>query len=75
MLSLNEILEISAARHNHLCPRQVLGVRIGLAGAQALGLEIPRSDKRLIVIWRPMAVLQMGLKRPQAARLVTERCV
>lgn len=50
MITLNEILEISAARHNHLCPRQVLGVRIGLAGAQALGLEIPRNDKRLIVI-------------------------
>lgn len=50
MLSLDEILEISAARHNHLCPRQVLGARIGLAGAQVLRLEIPRSDKRLIVI-------------------------
>lgn len=50
MLTLNEILAISAARHNHLCPRQVLGARIGLAGAQALGLEIPRSDKRMIVI-------------------------
>jgi formylmethanofuran dehydrogenase subunit E len=28
----------------------VLGARIGLAGAGALGLEIPRSDKRLLVI-------------------------
>lgn len=50
MLSLNEVLRISAARHSHLCPRQVLGARIGLAGAQALGLEAPRSDKRLLVI-------------------------
>jgi formylmethanofuran dehydrogenase subunit E len=47
---LQEILEISSARHTHLCPRQVLGARIGLAGISALGLDIQRSDKRLIVI-------------------------
>lgn len=50
MLSLNEVLKISVARHSHLCPRQVLGARIGLAGAQTLGLDAPRSDKRLLVI-------------------------
>lgn len=50
MLSLNDALNISAARHSHLCPRQVLGARIGLAGAHALGLDAPRSDKRLLVI-------------------------
>lgn len=44
------MLEKSACNHDHLCPRQVLGVRIGLAGAQAIGLEIPREDKRLLVI-------------------------
>lgn len=50
MLSFNDVLKISAARHSHLCPRQVLGARIGLAGAGALGLETLRSDKRLLVI-------------------------
>lgn len=44
------LLAESAGRHRHLCPRQVLGVRIGLAGASALGLAGPRRDKRLIVI-------------------------
>jgi formylmethanofuran dehydrogenase subunit E len=43
------LLEVSSARHSHLCPRQVLGVRIGLAGAAALGLAVPRQDKRMIV--------------------------
>ncbi len=47
---LKPFLEISSARHRHLCPRQVLGVRIGLAGAAALGTDIPRKDKRLLVI-------------------------
>ena len=45
-----QMLEMSAARHDHLCPRQVLGVRIGLAGVTALGLDTPRRDKRLLVI-------------------------
>lgn len=45
---IQELLEISSARHSHLCPRQVLGVRIGLAGAAALGLDVPRADKRLL---------------------------
>lgn len=50
MANLQEILQISATRHSHLCPRQVLGARIGLAGAAALGLAVPRTDKRLLVI-------------------------
>ncbi|HRQ37034.1 MAG TPA: FmdE family protein [Chloroflexota bacterium] len=49
MIPLEEILVISSSQHKHLCPRQVLGARIGLAGAAALGLETPRSDKRLLV--------------------------
>ncbi len=48
--ALTGLLEISSARHSHLCPRQVLGARIGLAGVATLGLELPRHDKRLLVI-------------------------
>jgi formylmethanofuran dehydrogenase subunit E len=50
MVDLQTILELSAAQHKHLCPRQVLGARIGLAGAAALGLDVPRRDKRLLII-------------------------
>jgi formylmethanofuran dehydrogenase subunit E len=50
MNDLQQILAVSSARHTHLCPRQVLGARIGLAGASALGLDFPRKDKRLLVI-------------------------
>lgn len=46
---MQQILELSLSWHKHLCPRQVLGARIGLAGAAALGLGIPRQDKRLLV--------------------------
>jgi formylmethanofuran dehydrogenase subunit E len=50
MPDIQTLLDASRARHNHLCPRQVLGVRTGLAGAAALGLAVPREDKRLLVI-------------------------
>lgn len=48
--SLQNLLDASASRHSHLCPRQVLGVRLGLAGAARIGLSAPRTDKRLLVI-------------------------
>jgi len=48
--TLKQILDLSSQRHSHLCPRQVLGARIGLAGAAALGLDLPRQDKRLLII-------------------------
>ena len=47
---LTSLLAQSAARHSHLCPRQVLGVRIGLAGLAAVGLAGPAVDKAALVI-------------------------
>lgn len=49
-VSLDELLQKSAALHDHLCPKQVLGVRMGTLGGELLGLDLPRSDKRLLVI-------------------------
>jgi formylmethanofuran dehydrogenase subunit E len=40
-------LEQLTALHNHVCPRQVLGVRIGLLAGKLLGLDVPQRDKRL----------------------------
>jgi formylmethanofuran dehydrogenase subunit E len=45
---LAPLLEQVAALHKHLCPRQVLGVRLGLLGARCLQIDVPRSDKRLL---------------------------
>jgi formylmethanofuran dehydrogenase subunit E len=50
MTDLEYLLAQTAARHDHLCPRQVLGVRIGLAGLAALNLAPPLVGKPLIVI-------------------------
>jgi formylmethanofuran dehydrogenase subunit E len=43
------LIEASAALHTHACPRQVLGVRMGLFGAGVLGIPVPQVGKRLLV--------------------------
>lgn len=47
---LTGLLTASAALHHHLCPRQVLGVRMGLLAGKLLDLDVPRTDKRLLTI-------------------------
>lgn len=47
LLGLDELLAQTAALHNHLCPRQVLGVRMGMLAGTLLGLNLPQTDKRL----------------------------
>ncbi len=50
MNDLKTLLAISSRNHSHLCPRQILGVRIGLAGMAALGFAEPPAGKRLLVV-------------------------
>ncbi|HWR66924.1 MAG TPA: FmdE family protein [Bellilinea sp.] len=50
MQDLLQLLEQSSLRHSHLCPRQVLGVRMALTGASWLGMNLPRTDKEMMVI-------------------------
>jgi len=47
---ISDLLKQSSARHDHLCPRQVLGVRIGLAGLATLGLESPVDKNTALVV-------------------------
>jgi formylmethanofuran dehydrogenase subunit E len=49
MTDLNTLLDRLSRLHARVCPRQVLGLRIGLHGCELLGLEAPREDKRLLV--------------------------
>ena len=48
--TLRDLLSQSAALHDHLCPKQVLGVRMGMYAAELLGLALPQHDKRLLTI-------------------------
>ena len=50
MQSLKYYLDKTSEHHDHLCPRQVLGVRMGLAGISVLGLPPEQTGKRLLII-------------------------
>lgn len=50
MESLALLLEKTAALHPHLCPRQVLGVRMGMYAASLLEMDLPQTDKQLLTI-------------------------
>jgi formylmethanofuran dehydrogenase subunit E len=49
-MKLQLLLEKSSRDHSHLCPRQILGVRLGLAGMKSLSFDVPPDKKQLLVI-------------------------
>ena len=49
-MDIQPLLEKSSRDHAHLCPRQILGVRLGLLGIKALGFEEPPEKKRVLII-------------------------
>jgi formylmethanofuran dehydrogenase subunit E len=46
---LEELLAESVEFHGHLCPGQVLGVRMALAGCSHVGVSDPKNTRNLIV--------------------------
>ncbi len=49
--TLESLLEQSASHHRHgICPRQILGVRMGLLAGALLNVAIPSEDKRLLAV-------------------------
>lgn len=50
MINIQPMIQDLSYRHQPLCPRQILGVRMALAGAKVLGLNLPRTDKNMLVI-------------------------
>lgn len=61
MKSLAELLAESSNLHRHLCPRQVLGAQMGLLAGELLGLDLPQTDKRLLVIVETDGCFTTGL--------------
>lgn len=48
---LEALLAESAAHHGHLCPAQVLGVRMALRGCQELSIKPPGVEKKRLVVY------------------------
>ena len=59
---LSAYLSQSSARHSHLCPRQVIGVRMGLLALKLFGFDCPPSNKRLLVITETDGCLVDGIQ-------------
>lgn len=49
MKELAEYLIEAEHNHGHMCPGQVLGVRMAMLGCRLIGIEEPKIGKRLIV--------------------------
>ncbi len=46
-----ELLAESAALHGHICPGQVLGVRMAQRGCRELGIGNPREERKRMVVY------------------------
>jgi len=48
MRSMEVLLEESVAAHGHLCPGQVLGVRMAMLGCREVGIDEPAASRDLL---------------------------
>jgi formylmethanofuran dehydrogenase subunit E len=50
--SLDELLGECERLHGHICPGQLLGVRMALLGCSLIGVEDPRgADRKKLLVW------------------------
>lgn len=49
MQTLSQYLVEAEHNHGHMCPGQILGVRMAMAGCRRIGIDEPKVGKRLIV--------------------------
>ena len=49
MRPFEELLQESAALHGHLCPGQILGVRLAMIGCREVGIDEPVESRALLV--------------------------
>lgn len=50
--SIETLLEECGRLHGHLCPGQLLGVRMALSGCRLVGIEDPRgADRKKLLVW------------------------
>ncbi len=69
MPDLQTCLQESAAMHDHLCPRQVLGVRAGILAGELLELDLPQKDKRLFAFVETDGCFADGVSAATGCRL------
>lgn len=63
-MEIERLIEISNRDHSHLCPRQILGIRIGMAGMKMLGFSDAPAKKELLVIVETDGCFVDGVSAP-----------
>lgn len=49
---VDELLQECAVIHGHICPGQLLGVRMSLVGCDAIGIKDPKgADRKKLIVW------------------------
>lgn len=51
MKSLEEYLALAEQNHGHMCPGQVLGVRMAMRGLKELGIDDPTTHRRRLITY------------------------
>jgi formylmethanofuran dehydrogenase subunit E len=52
MESIDELLEKCEPVQDHLCPGQLLGVRMAVLGCRLVGIQEPRgADRKKLIVW------------------------
>ena len=52
MPSIESLLDECGRLHGHVCPGQLLGVRMALIGCRLIGIEDPRgADRKRLLVW------------------------
>lgn len=50
--TVDELLDECAVVHGHICPGQLLGVRMALAGCERIGIDEPKGkDQKKLIVW------------------------
>src|SRR5436190_13334164 len=51
MKTLEEYLDLAAQNHGHMCPGQVLGVRMAMRGLKELGIDDPLAHRKRLITY------------------------
>lgn len=52
LANLDRLIEECGSLHGHICPGQILGVRMAVLGCHLTGIEDPRgSDRKKLLVW------------------------
>lgn len=67
-MSFKELLDESVKIHGHLCPGQVLGVKMSILGLSKIGIEEPKGkDRKSLIVF-----VEMDRCATDAVQSVTE---